>query len=89
MEIQSFEPRNEVWGQNYPRQFQSYYRTADTTFRSKHGGNAMVDMLVEGPELVVLWAGYAFSLEYQAGCRGRALALAAGTAVAENGAGGV
>lgn len=24
-DIGKFEPRNEVWGQNYPREFQSYY----------------------------------------------------------------
>ncbi|MDD4755422.1 MAG: ammonia-forming cytochrome c nitrite reductase subunit c552, partial [Prolixibacteraceae bacterium] len=23
-EIRPFEPRNEIWGQNYPREFQSY-----------------------------------------------------------------
>ncbi len=63
-EIEEFEPLNEVWGQNYPRQFQSYYGTSDTTFRSKHGGSATVDMLEEIPEMVVLWAGYAFSRDY-------------------------
>ena len=65
--IEEFEPRNEVWGQNYPRQFQSYYGTADTTFRSKYGGSATVDMLEEIPEMVVLWAGYAFSRDYKQG----------------------
>ncbi|SHJ39862.1 nitrite reductase (cytochrome c-552) [Tangfeifania diversioriginum] len=66
-DIQSYEPRNEIWGENFPRQFQSYYNTADTSFRSKYGGNAMIDMLAEGPELVVLWAGYGFSKEYNQG----------------------
>lgn len=66
-EIQPYEPRNEVWGENFPRQFQSYYNTADTTFRSKYGGNAMIDMLEEGPELVVLWAGYGFAKDYNQG----------------------
>ncbi|MGC9354615.1 MAG: ammonia-forming cytochrome c nitrite reductase [Mariniphaga sp.] len=66
-DISPYEPRNEVWGENFPRQFQSYYNTADTSFRSKYGGNAMIDMLEEGPELVVLWAGYGFSKEYNQG----------------------
>lgn len=61
------EVRNEKWGENYPREFQSYYGTADTSFRSKHGGNAMVDMLEEVPEMVVLWAGYLFSRDYNQG----------------------
>jgi nitrite reductase (cytochrome c-552) len=65
--IGQFEPRNEVWGQNYPREFQSYYGTADTTFRSKYNGNTMIDMLEEDPRLVVLWAGYGFSKDYSQG----------------------
>lgn len=60
-----FEPRNEVWGQNFPRQYQSYLKTADTTFRSKHQGSATIDMLEESPRMVVLWAGYAFSRDYK------------------------
>lgn len=66
-EIGKFEPRNEVWGQNYPREFQSYYGTADTTYRSKYNGNAMIDMLEVDPRLVVLWAGYGFSKDYNQG----------------------
>ncbi len=65
--IAEFEPRNEVWGENYPREFQSYYGTADTTFRSKYNGNTMIDMLEEDPRLVVLWAGYGFSKDYNQG----------------------
>jgi len=63
-EISQFDPRNEEWGENYPREFQSYYGTADTSFRSKYNGNAMIDMLDRHPELVVLWAGYGFSKDY-------------------------
>ena len=63
--LNQFDPRNEVWGENFPREFQSYYQTADTSFRSKYNGNAPIDMLEEDPELVVLWAGYAFSKDYK------------------------
>ena len=62
-----WEPRNEVWGENFPREFQSYYKTADTTFLSKYNGSAMIDMLDVDPRLVVLWAGYGFSKEYNQG----------------------
>ncbi|NOY96522.1 MAG: ammonia-forming cytochrome c nitrite reductase [Chlorobi bacterium] len=65
--ISDFEPRNEVWGENYPREYQSYYGTADTTFKSKYNGNAMIDMLEVDPRLVVLWAGYGFSKDYNQG----------------------
>ena len=72
--IGKLEPRNEVWGDNFPREFQSYYQTADTTFRSKYNGNAMIDMLEEDPRMVVLWAGYAFSKDYNQG-RGHVYAI--------------
>ena len=60
-----WEPRNEVWGENYPRQYQSYLQTADTTFRSKYNGAARIDMLEVAPRMVVLWAGYGFSKGYE------------------------
>lgn len=63
-EVSQFDPRNEVWGENFPRQFQSYYGTADTTFQSKYNGSVMIDMLERHPEMVVLWAGYGFSKDY-------------------------
>lgn len=72
--INEWEPRNEVWGQNYPREFETYKNTLDTTFASKHGGSATVDMLARYPNLVVLWAGYAFSRDYNQG-RGHYLAV--------------
>jgi len=61
------EPRNAVWGQNFPREYQSYQNTADTSFMSKYNGSATIDMLEEDPRLVVLWAGYSFSKDYKQG----------------------
>lgn len=66
-EIKPFEPRNEIWGENYPREFQSYYATSDTTFRSKYNGSATIDMLEEYPGMVILWAGYSFAKDYKQG----------------------
>ncbi|MDP3149927.1 MAG: ammonia-forming cytochrome c nitrite reductase [Ignavibacteria bacterium] len=65
--IADWEPRNEVWGENFPREFESYYKTSDTTFASQYGGSANRDMLAQDPNLVVLWAGYAFSKDYNQG----------------------
>lgn len=59
-----FEPRNEVWGENFPREYNTYLKTSETDFRSKYGGNSMRDALEESPRMVVLWAGYAFSKDY-------------------------
>ncbi len=72
--IGEFEPRNEVWGENFPRQYESYRMTLDTGFQSPYGGSAKIDYLALSPELVVMWAGYGFSKEYQQG-RGHAHAI--------------
>ncbi len=73
-EIPEWEPRNEIWGENYPREFETYLKTLDTTFRSKHGGSKMIDYLEDSPDLVVMWAGYAFAKDYSQG-RGHAHAV--------------
>ncbi|RPJ03236.1 MAG: ammonia-forming cytochrome c nitrite reductase subunit c552, partial [Spirochaetaceae bacterium] len=62
-----FEPRNEKWGEFFPRQYNSYMKTAETEFRSRYGGSAMVDMLEESPRMAILWAGYLFSRDYNQG----------------------
>jgi len=67
VEHSQWEPRNEVWGENFPRQYNRFLQTEDTTFRSKHNGSAPRDMLEENPRMVVLWAGYGFSKEYNQG----------------------
>jgi nitrite reductase (cytochrome c-552) len=72
--IKGIEPRDSVWGLNYPRQYQSYMKTQDTTFRSLYGTSGYQDMLESDPELVILWAGYGFSKDYNAP-RGHAYAV--------------
>ena len=67
VELKQGEPRNSEWGKNFPREYQSYIQTLDTTYRSKHNGNAVIDMLEVDPRMVVLWAGYAFSKDYKQG----------------------
>lgn len=73
-EIDTNEPRNRVWGENFPREYQSYMQNADTTFKSAYNGNAMIDMLEVDPRLVVLWAGYGFAKDYNQG-RGHTYAV--------------
>ena len=65
--ISEWEPNNEKWGENYPREYETYLATLDTSFASKHGGSKNIDMLEKYPDLVVLWAGYAFSRDYNQG----------------------
>lgn len=67
VDVPQMEPRNQVWGQNFPREYQSFLATEEGDFRSKYNGNAMIDMLEVDPRLVVLWAGYGFSKDYNQG----------------------
>jgi nitrite reductase (cytochrome c-552) len=64
VQLTQYEPRNELWGKNFPKEYQSYIQTLDTSFYSKYNGNGAIDMLKADPRLVVLWAGYAFSKDY-------------------------
>lgn len=68
------ETRNEIWGANFPREYETYLKTLETDFKSKHGGSAKTDYLEKYPELVIMWAGYGFSKEYNQG-RGHAYAV--------------
>ncbi|MFO7977121.1 MAG: ammonia-forming cytochrome c nitrite reductase subunit c552 [Bacteroidales bacterium] len=72
--IPEWEPDNAVWGENFPRQYQTYLNTLDTTFRSRYAGSATINYLEKYPEMVVLWAGYSFSKGYNQG-RGHYYAL--------------
>lgn len=68
------EARNEVWGESFPREYETYRKTLETNFASKHGGAIMTDYLEKYPELVVMWAGYGFSKDYNQG-RGHGYAI--------------
>jgi nitrite reductase (cytochrome c-552) len=62
--IAEWEPDNAVWGQNYPRQYESYRNTAITDTETRHGGSFPRDYLEIDPMQVVLFAGYGFSKDY-------------------------
>lgn len=62
--LPKWETKNEIWGQYYPREYESFLKTKDTNFKSKYNGSATIDLLNKNPNLVVLWAGYAFSKDY-------------------------
>lgn len=66
IDIEGIEPRSEMWGENYPREYETWKKTANMDFKSKHLGNMEQDVLEKRPNMVVLWAGYAFSEEYKA-----------------------
>lgn len=66
VEIKELEARSDIWGENYPREYQTWKKTADMDFKSKHMGNMPEDVLEARPEMVVMWAGYAFAMDYGA-----------------------
>lgn len=65
-QIARFESRSSEWGKNFPRQYDSYLETKKSA--------EIIDVLKKEPALVVLWAGYGFSKDYNAP-RGHAYAL--------------
>jgi nitrite reductase (cytochrome c-552) len=52
------------WGKNFPREYDSYQRTAENTSR-RHGGSEAVSKLEEDPRLRRIFAGYPFSVDYR------------------------
>lgn len=54
----------ELWGKNYPRQYDSYKRTVDMV-RTKHGGSDAFQKLDEFPVWRKIFAGYAFAVDYR------------------------
>jgi nitrite reductase (cytochrome c-552) len=66
VDIEGIEARSRIWGENYPREYETWKRTAEMDFKSKHLGNAIDDPLAQRPDIPILWAGYAFSRDYKA-----------------------
>ena len=56
--------QNEKFKADYPREYETWSMTEDTTFKSMYNSSQEVDVLEQRPEMVVLWAGYAFSRHY-------------------------
>jgi nitrite reductase (cytochrome c-552) len=63
--IADYEPDNSVWGQNYPREYETYLQTKDASTHTKFGGSFPRDYLEDDANLVVLFAGYGFSKDYK------------------------
>jgi nitrite reductase (cytochrome c-552) len=54
--IKDGETRSSEWGKHYPRQYDTYMQTKKS--------DEIADALKEDPALVVMWAGYPFSKDY-------------------------
>jgi nitrite reductase (cytochrome c-552) len=53
-----------VWGVNFPREYDAFLRTKDDTVATAYGGSKPVNKLEIYPQLKRLWAGYAFSVDF-------------------------
>lgn len=68
--IDKWETDSARWGENYPRQYDSYKRMLDKQVldpdaQTKYGGAFPRDYLEENPANVILFAGYGFAKEYR------------------------
>ena len=64
LEIKPAEMDAAVWGRNFPHQYDSWKRTQETSFVTKHGGARHRDYLRGTSEYAILFAGYGFGKEY-------------------------
>jgi nitrite reductase (cytochrome c-552) len=72
--IAEWETDSAKWGGNYPREYETYKKMADSSTKTKFGGAEPRDYLQETPANVILFAGYGFAKEYRQ-ARGHAHAI--------------
>ncbi|OQB58526.1 MAG: Cytochrome c-552 precursor [Candidatus Aminicenantes bacterium ADurb.Bin147] len=64
VEIKDGEIDPAVWGKNFPLEYDTFVRTRENYGRTFHGGSERFSRIDEIPAAKRLWAGYAFSVEY-------------------------
>ena len=64
VEVAAMEPDSSIWGTNFPNQYSSLLKTYDNNTRTTYGGSEQFSKLEADPRLLTLFAGYAFSIEY-------------------------
>jgi len=53
-----------VWGRNFPSEYDTFQKTQDSTIETPYGGSVPYSKLERVPAMVRIWAGYAFSVDY-------------------------
>jgi nitrite reductase (cytochrome c-552) len=53
-----------VWGQNFPREYDSFKKTEQDDTETPYGGSVPINKLEKYPILKRVWAGYAFSKDF-------------------------
>lgn len=64
IEITGIESRSSIFAENHLREYRTWSDTTSTDSGIGMNGRVSVDVLAQRPEMVVLWAGYAFSKDY-------------------------
>ena len=64
LEISKNELDPVVWGRDFPRQYDSFKKTADSTIVTPYGGSKPISKLENCPDMKRIWAGYAFSIDH-------------------------
>jgi nitrite reductase (cytochrome c-552) len=62
--IAALEPDNALWGKNFPREYETWRKTAEIGPRTKYGGPVNFSHLQRNPMLVDLFKGYPFEVNY-------------------------
>ena len=62
--MQGIVAQNQKFKSDFPREYETWKATEETDFRSKYMSSDIQDVLAERPNMVILWAGYAFSWDY-------------------------
>jgi hypothetical protein len=74
VEIAAMEPDSSVWGVNFPNQYDTFMKTKTNNLDTTYAGSSAFSWLERDPRQVILFAGYAFSKDYNDD-RGHANAL--------------
>ena len=64
VEVANNELDPSVWGQNFPRQYNTFVRTQENYGETPFGGSEPYSKLERYPAMVRIWAGYAFSKDH-------------------------
>lgn len=64
VKITGVEARSPLFSKSYPREYRTWADTVTTHSLSDFRRDFSVDILAQRPEMVVLWAGYAFAKDY-------------------------
>ena len=53
-----------VWGKNFPHEYDTFLQMKDDTLKTPYGGSVPFSKLERDPAMKTIWAGYAFSVDY-------------------------